>query len=142
VTEEKGGQFRPGQSGNPKGRPAGSRSKMALALDALADGAANDIVRAMIDKAKEGDAVAARTILDRVWPARKSARIQFDLPSISRLNEIPAAIEAINRQVADGDLSPEEGAAIVGLLEAQRRTLESNEIIARIEALEARLNVR
>ena len=96
----------------------------------------------MIDKAKEGDAVAARTILDRVWPARKSARIQFDLPSISRLNEIPAAIEASNRQVADGELSPEEGAAIVGLVEAQRRTLESNEIIARIEALEARLNVR
>jgi hypothetical protein len=55
---------------------------------------------------------------------------------------MPAAIEAINRQVADGDLSPEEGAVIVGLVEAQRRTLESNEIIARIEALEARMTAR
>ncbi len=135
-------RFKPGESGNPQGRPAGARNKANRALDALAEGEANAIVQAMIDKAKEGDAVAARTILDRVWPARKSARIQFDLPSISRLNEIPAAIEAINRQVADGELSPEEGAAIVGLVEAQRRTLESNEIIARIEALEARLNVR
>lgn len=135
-------RFKPGESGNPQGRPTGCRNKVNRALDALAEGEANAIAQAMIEKAKEGDAVAARTILDRVWPARRSARIQFDLPPISRLNEMPAAIEAINRQVADGDLSPEEGVVIVGLVEAQRRTLESNEIIARIEALEARLTAR
>jgi hypothetical protein len=135
-------QFKPGESGNPNGRPAGSRNKATRALDALADGEADAIVRAMIDKAKGGDAVAAKTILDRVWPPRKGARFAFTLPSISTLAEMPAAIEAINRQVADGDLAPEEGAVIVGLVEAQRRTLETSEITARLDALEARLNAR
>ena len=60
-------QWKPGQSGNPNGRPAGSRSKVLLALDALGESEANDIVRAMIEKAKEGDTTAAGQILDRVY---------------------------------------------------------------------------
>jgi Family of unknown function (DUF5681) len=52
-------QWKPGQSGNPRGRTAGSRSKTLLALDALGEGEVESIVRAMIDRAKEGDAIAA-----------------------------------------------------------------------------------
>src|SRR5262245_48488351 len=132
-------QWKPGQSGNPRGRPAGSRSKALLALDALGESEANNIVRAMIEKAKEGDATAARPILDRVWPARKGARLQFDLPEIGRAEELPGAIAAINRQVADGDISPDEAVLIVGLLEAQRKAIETSELAARVTALEKTL---
>ncbi|ODT22147.1 MAG: hypothetical protein ABS35_15440 [Kaistia sp. SCN 65-12] len=97
-----GGQFKPGQSGNPSGRPKGIRSKVTVLLDALADGEAEEIARVMIDNAKKGDAMAARAILDRVWPARKGARVQFDLPDVTRAEELPGAIAAVNRQVADG----------------------------------------
>jgi hypothetical protein len=133
------GQFQPGQSGNPKGRPVGSRSKAHAALDALAEGEVEEIVKAMIDKAKAGDGIAAKTILDRVWTPRKGTRIQFDLPSISKPEQLPGAIEAINRQVADGDLSPDEGALVVGLLDAQRKAIETSELAARVVALEERL---
>jgi hypothetical protein len=132
-------QWKPGQSGNPNGRPAGSRSRTLLALDALGEGEVENIVKAMIAKAKEGDAVAARPILDRVWPARKGARLQFDLPEVSRAEQLPGAIASVNRQVADGDISPEEGALIVGLLEAHRKAIETSELAARLAALEERL---
>jgi hypothetical protein len=132
-------QWQPGQSGNPNGRPAGSRSKTLLALDALGEGEAEDIVRAMIDKAKEGDATAARPILDRVWPARKGARLRFDLPDVTNADELPGAIAAVNRQVAEGEISPDEGALIVGLLEAHRKVIETSELAARLAALEERL---
>lgn len=135
-------RFKPGQSGNPKGRQAGSRSKVLVALDALGEGEAEEIVKAMIAKAKEGDAVAGRTILERVWPARKGARLQFDLPEIAGANDLPGAVASITGQVASGEISPDEGTAIVGLLEAQRRAIETSDIAARLAALEERLGTK
>jgi len=135
-------RFRKGQSGNPKGRPAGSRSKVLVALDALGEGEAEAIVLAMVKQAKGGDVAAARAILDRVWPPRKGARLQFDLPEVTKAEELPAAIASITRQVADGEVSPDEAAAIVSLLEAHRKALETGELAARVAALEERLEKR
>jgi len=131
-------QFRPGQSGNPAGRPLGWRSRIMRALDGLGEDSAEAIVTAMIDEAKGGDTIAGRAILGRVWPARKGARVEFELPSIGKAEELPAAIAGINRQVAEGMLSPEEGVLIVGLLEAQRKAIETGELAARVTALEER----
>lgn len=132
-------RFKPGQSGNPNGRPAGSRTKALVALDALAEGEANAIACAMIEKAKEGDTVAGRLILERVWPARKGRGIQFDLPAVTKAGELPDAIATVTRQVAEGEISPDEGAAIVGLLEAQRKAIETSELADRVAALEERM---
>ncbi len=57
-------RFKLGQSGNAKGRPTGSRSKVLVALDALGEGEVEDIVKVQIEKAKGGDSMAAKTILD------------------------------------------------------------------------------
>ncbi|MBU0584753.1 MAG: hypothetical protein KKB66_18470 [Alphaproteobacteria bacterium] len=135
-------RFKPGQSGNPNGRPAGSRSKVCVALDALGEGEAEAIVKAMIESAKAGDGQAGRTILDRVWPPRKGARLQFDLPEVTRADDLPGAIASVNRQVADGEISPDEASLIVGLLDAHRRSIETSELAGRLDALEARLAKR
>jgi len=139
ASDPNSGQFQPGQSGNRTGRPAGSRSKVLVALDALAEGEAEAIVRAMAERAKEGDAAAARAILDRVWPPRKGPRLQFNLPDVARAEDLPAAIAMVNRQVAEGEISPDEGFLIVGLLEAQRKAIETSEIAARVSLLEERM---
>jgi len=140
VTDEttKPYHFQPGQSGNPTGRPKGARTKVLAALDALGEGEAEAIVLAMVEKAKDGDAMAARSILDRVWPVRKGSRIQFALPPIEKPEQLPAAIASITQQVADGEISPDEGTLIVGLIEAQKRAVEMNELASRIAALESR----
>jgi hypothetical protein len=132
-------RFKPGQSGNPKGRPTGSRPKALATLDALAEGEANEIALAMIAKAKEGDTTAGKLILERAWPVRKGRGITFELPDVSNVDDLPTAIAAITRQVADGDISPEEGATVVTLLEAQRKAIETNEFAARLAALEERM---
>jgi Family of unknown function (DUF5681) len=36
--KQPGGQFKPGQSGNPNGRPTGSRNRATLAIEALLEG--------------------------------------------------------------------------------------------------------
>ena len=54
--------FKPGTSGNPAGRPAGSRGKAVNMLLALMDTDAPAITRAVIDAAKGGDLMAAKII--------------------------------------------------------------------------------
>ena len=47
-----------------------------------------------------------------------------------------AAILLYESAVATGAISPEEGQAVAGVIEFQRRAIETNDLAARIEALE------
>jgi len=65
--------FKPGQSGNPKGKPKGARHFSTLikeAIQKVADGedepADRLIVKQLVDKAKQGDLQAIDRVLDRV----------------------------------------------------------------------------
>ena len=104
-----------------------------VAPDALGEGEAQNIVKAMVEKATGGD--PCRTILERVSPPRRGARVQFGLPDFATAGQLPGAIAAVNRQVAEGDLSPDEGALIVGLLETHRKAIETSDLAARLTAL-------
>src|SRR5216684_3551706 len=53
------GRFLPGQSGNPAGKRPGTRNRATLIREAFAEGEEMVVARAVIDKAKAGDAVAA-----------------------------------------------------------------------------------
>ena len=65
--------FRPGQSGNPRGRPRGSRN---LATQLSAELNSTDsvaqiskleaIIKAMVEKAQSGDSRATQMVLDRL----------------------------------------------------------------------------
>ena len=59
-------RFKPGESGNPDGRPRGSRNATTLALEALFDGEAEALTRKAIELAKTGDIPALRICLDRL----------------------------------------------------------------------------
>jgi hypothetical protein len=45
----------------------------------------------------------------------------------------------VSRQVADGEMSPDEGALIVGLLETHRKAIETSDLATRLASLEERL---
>ena len=49
------------------------------------------------------------------------------------------AIAAINRQASEGDIAPDEASLIVGLLEAQRKAIETANLAERVASLEQRL---
>ena len=71
TTITKQGGFKPGQSGNPAGRPKGACHRTTLAIEALLDGEGEAITRKAIEAAKAGDMVAIRLVLDRICPPRK-----------------------------------------------------------------------
>ena len=69
--------FKKGQSGNPSGKPPGTRNKTTMLAEKLMQDDARDIVRVVLEAAKGGDMTAARLILERIFPVRKGR------PSIS-----------------------------------------------------------
>ena len=129
-------QFKPGHSGNPNGRPAGSRHRTTLAIDALLDGEAEKITRKAVEMALRGDGVAMRLCLDRLAPARKDRPVPFTLPTLETAADAKEAAAAIVRAVADGNLTPSEAAELSKILDNFLRVVEATEFEARLEALE------
>jgi hypothetical protein len=131
-----GGQWQPGQSGNPTGRPKGARHKTTLAIEALLDGEAEALTRKTINKALEGDGVALRLCLDRPCPLRKDRPISLDLPSIEGAQDLSKAAIALLRTVADGGATPEEAASVMRMMESVGKAIELGELESRIQRLE------
>jgi hypothetical protein len=130
------GQFKPGQSGNPKGRPKGSKHKATLAAQALLDGEAEGLTRKAIELALDGDLMALRLCLERLVPPRKDGPVNIKLPAMKTAGDAVKVSGAIIGAVGRGDLTPSEGEALARMVETHRRTLELEEIEKRLTALE------
>ena len=123
-------------TGNP-GKPKGTRHKATQAALALLDGEAEALTRQAVTMALGGDTTALRLCLERIAPPRRDAPVTFDLPPMETARDAAKAAGAVLGAVADGDLTPTEGAHIMALVEGFRRTLETTELEARLAALEA-----
>jgi hypothetical protein len=122
-------------TGNP-GRPKGARNKATQAVLALLEGEAEALSRKAVEMALAGDGVALRLCLDRIAPPRKDSPVTFPLPRMNNARDAAEAAGAVLEAVAMGELTPTEGAQVMGLIDSFRRTLEVTELEARLAALE------
>ncbi len=134
--KQRGKPFRKGRSGNPEGRPKGSRNATTLALETLLDGQATALTQKAIDLALTGDLAALRICLDRILPPRKDRPLTFDFPQITNAAEAAATMSAILAAVASGEITPTEASEIGKLVDSYVRAVEATELAARIERLE------
>ena len=137
MTDRKSGRNTDGTfaAGNP-GKPRGTRHKATRAALALLDGEAEALTRQAVTMALDGDGAALRLCLERIAPPRKDAPVQFNLPRMETARDAATAAGAVLEAVAEGELTPTEGAHIMALVETYRRTLETSELEARVTALE------
>jgi hypothetical protein len=135
-TTKKQPGFQKGVSGNPAGRPLGSRNKATIALAALLDGEAEAITRKAVDLAKSGDLTAIRLCLERIISPRKDRPVTFKFPPIETAADAARASSALVAAVADGELTPGEAAELGRLVESFVRSLEATNFEARLLRLE------
>lgn len=126
------GRFGPG---NP-GRPPGARHKSTQAVLVLLDGEAVALTRKAIEKALEGDITALRLCLDRIAPPQKDPTVVFRLPTMTCAGDAAKAAAAVLAAVAEGELTPGEGAQVMALIDGYGRAIAATELEARLTALE------
>lgn len=134
TTKKRAGKWRPGESGNPKGKPQGSGQLQKLRA-ALADDVPA-ILKALGIAAKAGDVQAARLILERVLPPLKGVEqcVQLPLPDDGSLT---AKAEAVVAAVGAGEVTPGQAAQLIAALGSLAKIMEVDELAARVAALEA-----
>ena len=125
--------WKPGQSGNPKGRPAGT-GEVAKLRAAIA-GNVPAILESLTTAALAGDVQAARLLLERALPPIKpvEATQALSLPDGTLTEQGRAVLAA----VAAGDLAPGQGAQLLAAIGTLGKVAEIDELAARVAALEA-----
>lgn len=131
--------WKKGTSGNPRGRPKGSRNKATLLAIAAMEGELNDVVRVVINAAKKGDMAAARLVVDKLIPPSRERPVIIALPSISGIKDCTAVQAMVFDAVASGQLLPEEGRALSALAENHRRSVETADLSERLSDIEAQM---
>ncbi len=132
------GRFRPGQSGNPAGKPPGAKHRATQAVLALLAGETEALTRKAVELALEGDTTALKLCLDRLAPPLEpcAAPLQMEGPLPETLTE---AARAFVSAAAQGQIPPDLAAHMISALASVAKVEEMEQLKDRMEALERAL---
>jgi hypothetical protein len=133
----RGRPFAKGRSGNPAGRPCGSKNRKILAARELLEGEAAALTRKAVEMAMNGDGGAMRLCLERVLAPRREPEVRLDLPPIRDAGDIAGAMAAVMRALAQGSVTPSEAGEIGRLVETFMRAIECSDFEYRLRRVEA-----
>ena len=135
MIEKKQKGWKPGQSGNPKGKTPGSGELQKLRASIAAD--VPEILAGLVLAAKGGDIQAARLILERILPPLKAIEqaVELQLPDGGTLTAKAAAVLSA---AAMGDIAPTQAAQLIAALGTLAKISEVDDLAARIATLEAK----
>lgn len=126
-------KFKPGQSGNPKGKPKGAKDKR-TAYRELFENDSEDLIKKVIELAKAGDTTCLKMCIDRIVSPYRARDQVITLDDIS--GTLTEKGEKIIEAMGNGELSPSDTASMLTALAAQVKIVEVDELIKRIEKLE------
>jgi hypothetical protein len=133
----KAGRFQKGKpSANPAGRKKGALNHRTLLLEAMTADDRATIMAKIIRQARAGDRASQRLIVDRLEPPRKGRAAPFPLPEIKTTGDVVKALATVTAAVAAGQISPDEALQLAGVIEVQRKAIETQELETRLHALE------
>ena len=126
-------KFKPGQSGNPAGRPKDKTPATLLRRSISEDMPA--IINTLVELAKGGDVQAAKVLLDRCCPVLKPQAMPISLPVNGSLAEQGGEII---KATMSGQIAPDIGSQLITALAHQAKIVEIDDVLKRLDALENR----
>jgi hypothetical protein len=117
-------RFAPGQSGNPAGRPPGSRNKTTLQVEEMLAERAEAAVTKILDRAETGDPAAMRLCMERVLPTGTNRPLALELPPVTTPDDVIAATGVVMNALAQGAISPRETVCLLTVVERLARIAE------------------
>ena len=135
--------FKKGESGNPQGRPVGTRNKTTLAALSLIEDEGEQLTRKAVELALNGDIQALKLCMERLAPPAKERPLEaFTLPKLTDQRSVLNALETIANKLSEGELLPTEAISICKVMEQYRKHFETTELTERLESIERTLMVR
>ena len=131
------GKWSKGVSGNPTGRPRGSRNRSTVAMEALLEDGAERLIKKAMKMALAGDTAALRLCLERILPVRRDRFVHLDLPPIGNAKEISGAISTIFTAIGEGQITPSEGEVMANIVATKNNVFVAEELESRLERIES-----
>ena len=127
-------------SPNPSGRPKGLPDKRLLATEQMLQ-EMRGIVSVLVAKALEGDSNSAAIVLSKVLPSVKAQaeKVNFAFDATLLISE---QVAQVLDAVAAGAVAPDVGRLIIDSIKSLADVRATEELAARIEALEAASDAR
>lgn len=121
--------------------PERLKEQAARLLDELAAKQAPELEQLVFRQARRGNLKAACYILSHVWPHQNGRPVRFRMPELRTAADVVNALAQISRQVAEGELTIEEGALLGQLIEASRKAIETTTLAADVAEIKRKLNL-
>jgi Family of unknown function (DUF5681) len=118
--------FVKGHSGNPAGRPVGSRNKFTSEMHEALEEKGLLVIQRLLVLAAEGNTGAIRQCLDRLMGKHKPSAVQLPSPESPRY--LMDALTEIHRALGAGEIASDEAARLVDLVGRTARVLASKAV--------------
>lgn len=127
------GGWKPGESGNPKGRVPGVER-----VRQLLDPHREELVAKAVELALAGDSTALRLCMDRIAPPPRAETPPVVIPGLSDARDMSEKARLIVNATGEGIVSPDAAATLLGAIANAAKIIETEELAGRIAALEVR----
>jgi hypothetical protein len=125
-------------SGNPNGRPKGSRNQKSFLAEQLLEDNAEAIITKLVERALESDKVALALVAKYVLPIRRSRSVSIELPKITNISEAARAAEMVLEEASRGEITPDEATTFINLI-TSLVNIQNADLARRIDELEKKL---
>src|SRR5581483_10496163 len=133
------GRWPKGTSGNHSGRPVGSRNKTTILIQSILAERAEELIQKAVALALEGDPIALRLCIERLFPPCKDRPIHVELPATDGTRQLLETSHTVLAAIAAGEITPNEGQMLANVLSAQIEIVNAEDIDRRLKELEQRI---
>lgn len=129
------GAFKPGQSGNPKGRTPGIRDKRTAYRKLIEDHGELLIKVALQMAIKDKDTVVLVALMNRLLPTLRPESLPVPVSALRVGLPIEANAHEVVSAVAVGDLNLDEGSQLLGMLKIQGELIQQGSVMDAVAKL-------
>jgi hypothetical protein len=131
--------WKKGKSGNPKGRPNGSRNKVTISALNMIEGESEVLSRKAIEAALNGNIQMLKFCLERIIPVCKDTPVKIKIPVPKNSDDVAKMTKVILKKLSEGELTPSQAELIGRSADRHIKSLQLKNLEERLKMLEDRI---